>query len=225
MAYKKASELLIDVQNDVGLVAGTAVQTYSEPLIYAAIQTIFDLVFRKRFWDHLTDWSQYTLDGVNGLFIDDIDTVCKGFEDIEQIWIEDFARRVVKPASVEHLQVTGADALYYTPIKFTTSVGTDAFFKKVIRFWPNTATNTINIRMRTKPDKFIPTDTVPFPSEIISMGAAWKVLDSDGINPPAAQQAQQLFDLMYRDYVASLAEDVIGHGGGRVNVPLTIRTL
>lgn len=225
MAYKKASEILIDVMRDVGLVAGTAVQTYSEPLIYAGIQTIFDLIFRKRFWDHLTDWEQLTLDGVNGLFTTDIDTSCKDFNDIEQIWIEDFARRVVKPVSVEHLQVTGADALYYTPIKFTTSLATDNFFKKVIKFWPVTATNTINIRVRTKPDNFIPTDTVPFPSDIISMGAAWKLLDSDGINPPAAQMAQQLFDLLYKDYVASLSEDVIGHGGGRVNVPLTIRTL
>lgn len=224
MAYKKAKDLLIDIEKDVGLVAGTAVQKYSEPLIYASIQTIFDMLYRKRFWDHLTDWYQYTLDGVAGVFTVDIDSICKEFNDVGEIWIEDFARRVVKPVSVEHLQVTGADCLYYTPIKFNSDPNS-MFYKKVLQFWPKTATNTINIRIRTKPDNFKPEDIVPFPSDIIAMGAAWNVLDSDGINPPAAQKAQQLFDILYRDYISSLGEDVIGHGGGRVNVPLTIRTL
>lgn len=224
MAYKKAKALLIDVQKDIGLVAGTAVQTYSEPLIYASIQTMFDMMFRKRFWDHLTDWYQFTIDGTTGLLVDDIDTICTDFNDISQIWIEDFARPVVKPAAVEHMQVTGSDALYYTPLKFNSSP-TSTFIKKVIKFWPITSVNLVNMKIRTKPDDFVPDDIVPFPSDIIAMGAAWNVLESDGINPPAAAKAQQLYDILYRDYIASMSEDVIGHGGGRVNVPLTIRTL
>lgn len=224
MAYKKTKDILIDVERDVGLVAGTAVQTYSEPLIYASIQTIFNMVYRKRFWDHLTDWYQFTIDGVIGLLTEDIDEVCKEFTDIAEVWIEDFARKVVKPSSVEYLQVNGSDALYYTPLKFDADPAAP-FTKKVIKFWPISSTNTVNIRIRTEPGSFFPEDIVPFPADIISMGAAWNVLDSDGINPPAAQKAQQLFDILYRDYIASFAEDDIGHGGGRTHVPLTIRTL
>jgi hypothetical protein len=161
---------------------------------------------------------------VTGVFTADIDEQCKDFNDIAEIWIENFARRVVKPFGIEHMQVTGGDCLYYTVIKFNPDP-TSTFFKKVLQFWPKTATNTLNIRMKTKPDNFFPEDYVPFPSDIIAMGAAWNVLDSDGINPPAAQKAQQLFDILYKDYIANLSEDVIGHGGGRVNVPLTIRTI
>lgn len=224
MAYKKAKQLLNDVLKDVGLVAGTGVQTYTEPLVYASIQTMFDMMFRKRFWDHLTDWHQFTVDGVSGLFTTDIDTVCKDFTDIGSVYTENFARKVVKPVDVEHFVVTGSDALYYTPIKFDSS-STSTFVKKVIKIWPITAVNTLNIRIRTKPDDFVPDDIVPFPSDIISMAAAWNLLDSDGINPTAAQKAQQLYEVLYRDYIASFAEDDIGIGGGRSNVPLTIRTL
>lgn len=224
MAYKTAQLLMLDVQKDVGLVNGTAVQIYTEPLIYQAIQTIFDLMYRKRFWEHLTDWYTYTINGTSGLLTSDINDVCKGFEDIEQIWLSDFSRQIVKPFDTGYKIINGASAMYYTYIKYN-AAATDNFIKKVIQFWPVTATDTVAMSIRTKPADFVPQDIVPFPSDVISMGAAWKLLESDGINPSAAATAQQLYEILYSDYLMSLSEDVIGYGGGRTRAPLSIRTL
>lgn len=225
MAYKKASELLISIQKDIGLVSGTAVQTYSEPQIYRGLQLMFDMMFRKRFWDHLTDWYELTLDGVNGLFSTDINNTCAGFEDIEQIWTRDFSRQIVKPFDTSYKQVTGASALYYTPIVYDADDASNKFAKKVIQFWPVTATDVVAVRMRKKPADFVPDDVVPFPSDIISIGTAWRVLSMDGINPAAAQSAEKMYEILYSDYIANLGTDEIGYGSGRLNVPLTIRTL
>lgn len=224
MAYKTAEQIMLAVEKDVGLVSGTAVQSYSEPLIYQAIQVIFDMMFRKRFWDHLTDWYEYPLNGINGLLASDIDGVCKGFEDIECIWLSDFSRQVVKPYQPDYKIVTGSNALYYTPVIYN-AASPDDFNKKVIRFWPNTATGSVAMRIRSKPADFVPQDLVPFPSDVISMGAAWKLLESDGINPTAAQTAQQLYEVLYSDYIANLGEDVIGFGSGNIHAPLSIRTI
>lgn len=224
MAYKTASQIMLDVQKDVGLVSGTAVQAYSEPLIYQAIQTIFDMMYRKRFWDHLTDWYTYALNGTTGLLSSDIDSVCKGFEDIECIWLADFSRQIVKPYDPSYKIVTGSNALYYTPIRYNAASPND-FNKKIVKFWPVTATGSVAMRIRTKPADFVPQDLVPFPSDVMSMGAAWKILDSDGINPTAAQTAQQLYEVLYGDYVANLGEDVIGFGSGNIYAPLSIRKI
>lgn len=225
MAYKKAKELLLSVQQDIGLVSGTAVQTYSEPQIYRGLQLMFNMMFRKRFWDHLTDWYQLTLNGTSGLFTTDINSICAGFEDIEQIWTSDFARQIVKPFDTSYKQVNGGAALYYTPLIYDADDTTNKFAKKVIQFWPITATDTVAMRIRKKPADFTPEDVVPFPDDIISMGTAWRVLSMDGINPSAAQAAEKMYEILYSDYVANLGTDEIGYGSGRLNVPLTIRTL
>lgn len=224
MAYKSAQLLMLDVQKDVGLVNGTAVQTYTEPLIYQAIQVIFDMMFRKRFWDHLTDWYERTVDGTTGLVTVDMDTICKGFEDIECIYLNDFSRQLVKPYDMRYKVVNGSAAMYYTPIVYN-SASPDLFTKKIIQFWPVTATSVVAMRIRTKPADFVPQDIVPFPSDIIAMGAAWKLLESDGINPTAAQVSQQMYEILYSDYMTSLSEDVIGYGGGSTHAPLSIRPI
>jgi len=224
MAYKSAQLLMLDVQKDVGLVNGTAVQTYTEPLIYQAIQVIFDMMFRKRFWDHLTDWHTVTVNGTTGLLTTDIDAFCKGFEDIECIYLSDFSRQLVKPYDMSYKIINGSAAMYYTPIVYD-AAAPDLFTKKVIQFWPLAATSVVALRCRTKPIDFVPQDIVPFPSDIIAMGAAWKLLESDGINPAAAQLSQQMYEILYSDYISSLSEDVVGYGGGSTHAPLTIRTI
>jgi hypothetical protein len=92
-----------------------------------------------------------------------------------------------------------------------------------LKFWPITATGDVVIHGRTKPADFVPTGTVPFPDVVMSQAAAWHLLDNDGINPTAAAKAQLLFETSYRDLIAAVNEDVIGHGGGRASAPITIR--
>lgn len=224
MAYKTAQALMNDTLKAVGLVSGTSVQIYTEPQIYASIQTMFEMVFKKRFWDHLSDWHEVTPNGTSGLATTDLSSFLKDHTDIEQVWLADMSRRIVRPYQTDYKIVNGAHVLYYTPIKYDAAAPSD-FTQKVIKFWPVTATSPVAIRCRTQPADFTPTDIVPFPAHIMAQAAAWNLLESDGINPTAAAKAQQMFDLLYQDYVAADGEDVIGYGGGRQNVPVTIREL
>lgn len=219
--FKTLSDLTQDVIKNVGLVTGTGVQTYTEPLVKQSIQRQFDLLFRKRFWEWMSDWTTVTPDGTTGLITGDLSSVIKFIADIKIIIISGENRRVVPPVDREHLFVSGSAPLYYTPLKFT---HTD-YVTKLLKFWPITATSPVDIYARTKPIDFIDTDTVPFPADVIAHAAAWDLLDSDGINPTAAQKEQALFDISYRDLIDSLSSDAIGHGGHPSNVPLTIRTL
>lgn len=221
MAYKTLELITQDVIKNVGLVAGTGVQNYTEPNIMAAVQRMFDMLFRKRFWEWMTDWHTFTLDGVDGLFVESTAGLFTNFEDVEQCAETDNDRQIVTPSGREHLRVSGSNALYYTPLNWTHA---DAL-TKVLKFWPITATTSVDVRARTHPVDFIPTDIVPFPSDVIAHAATWDLLDSDGINPPAAQKAQALFDITYRDLVSTISSKAIGHGGGRGRVPLTIRTI
>lgn len=224
MAYKTAAQLMVDTLKAVGLVAGTAVQTYTEPNVYASIQTMFDMVFKKRFWDHLTDWHVVTINGVDGLATTDLNTFLDDHTDVETVWLSDFSRQLVKPFRPDYKIVSGSTALYYTPIKYD-SAAPDNFTKKVLQFWPYSATSSVAIRCRSRPSDFVPQDIVPFPAHVLAQAAAWNLLESDGINPTAASKAQQMFDILYQDLVAADGEGDIGYGGGRTNVPLTIRPL
>lgn len=222
--YLRARDLLIEVYKVMGLVAGTAVQTYTEPQVYQAIQSTFDLMFKKRFWDHLTDWHVVTVDGSTGLVVEDMSDFLKGWEDISQVHFADWSRAIVRPYNIDNMRVTGSDAMYWTPLKYNSAAPTQ-FMEKVIKFWPVTATSSVAIYCRTHPGIFVPNDIVPFDAAVLAHGAAWQALDNDGINPTAATKAQQMFDMMYIDLVAAEGEADIGYGGGRTNVPLSIRTL
>jgi len=220
MAYKNLQDLVTEVLSIVGLVSGTAVQTYTEPQVKRAIQNQFDMIFMKRFWEWLSGWDTFTLSGSGGIL--NTNVTFKAYEDVKEIRISGTNRLVGRPAGREHLHVTGSTPLYFTPIRY----GDSNFSTRVIKFWPVTATGDVDIYSRTKPDPFVQnTDIVPFPSHVIAQAAAWDLLDSDGINPPAAQKAQLLFDTSYQDLMTALSEGGIGLGSRTAHVPLTVRTL
>lgn len=221
MSYKTLEQITQDVIKNVGLVSGTAVQNYTEPNIEASVRRMFDMLFRKRFWEWLTDWHTFTLDGTTGLFTTSTVNLFDAYEDIESVVEADSGRQILPPEGREHTRVNGSHALYYTPLPWNHA----SALTRVLQFWPIAATGDVVVRARTKPLSFINTDIVPFPSDVIAHAATWDLLDSDGINPPAAQKAQALFDLTYRDLVTTLSNRPIGHGGGRSRVPLTIRTI
>jgi hypothetical protein len=183
---------------------------------------MFDLLFRKRKWEWLNSWETFTPDGTTGLVTETFVGKADFFGNIVEVRDSLSDRKIASPVNREHLRVSGgSDVMYYTPLRFD-----DAnYATKLIKLWPITAVNTIDVLLRYKPVNFVPADTVPFPRDVIAHAATWDLLDSDGINPTAASKAQTLFDISYKDLIEQLSEDSIGIGGGRRNVPLTIRTL
>lgn len=220
MSFKTARVITQDVIKLIGLVSGSSVQTYTEPQITAALQFQFDVLFIKRYWEWLTDWHTEVLSGVNGLTTAAINGYCTDFNDIKEIYITDTDRRVVRPIDREHIRVTGSNPKYYTPLMWNHAQVTT----RAIKFWPEAATGSVDIRCRTKPANFVPDDTVPFPDVVLVSAISWHLLDNDGINPTAAAKAQLLYESTYRDLVANMGDDVIGQG--RVgHAPISIRTI
>lgn len=221
MAFKTVNQLTQSVISLVGLVTGTGVQTYTEPQVYAAIQAQFDILFIKRFWEWLTPTVSMALDGTTGVVTGTLTTYFNDPTDIKDIWINGTDRRVVPPLDREHLRASGSNAQYYKMMLWNDPL----IATKLLQFYPITATDTLDITGRTKPAAFAPTSTVPFPDVVMTQAAAWHLLDNDGINPTASAKAQLLFETSYRDLIANLGEDVIGHGANRYHDNFTIRTL
>lgn len=222
MAYKTRVQLVADVVARVGLVTGTALQTYAEPQIQVAIQDAFDFVFRKRFWKHLSDWHTKTLDGTAGLFTTDINSIVAAPEDMRDFFVATTDLAIVEPAQNEHLlDSTATTPRFRTWIPFSAS--TDTYQKKVVKFWPITATGDVTFYARTHPGTFVDASVVPFPSDVIGWAATWLMLESDGLNPAAANKARLMFDIAYKDYIAATADDVIGHKAGGRNAFVTLR--
>lgn len=226
--YKTLPDIVQDVIGHIGLVSNTGVQLYTEPQVVTAVNDAVTFLFRKRFWDHLSDWYTYALDGTTGLFTLDIDDIVKSPEDAKDFFEAQTQRRIAQPVKQEHLLVTNASPMYYTKVKYSASATTYA--KKVFKFWPIDATGSVTFFARTHPGVFaleIPEDEeyplIPFESDILSWAATWLVLESDGLNPGGAAKAQTMFDVSYRDYISAIADDVIGHGGGGRNDYFTIR--
>lgn len=209
MSFKQVSQLTSDVLKRIGLVSGAGVQTYTEPQVTMAIQDAFDFLFRKRFWEHLSDWHTFALDGTLGVVTTNLTSILAEANDIRDIRMTESERLIVKPVKGEHLRVQNTEPLYYTALKY----GDANFTSKVIKFWPPTATGSVTAYIRTHPGLFGTSDVVPFPQDIIGWAAAWLVLETDGLNPGNANKARTMFDTSYQDYVQGFAEDYIGHGG------------
>lgn len=221
MSFKTLNQITDDVVKRIGLVSGAAVQQYTEPQIKTGIQDAFDFLFRKRFWDHLTDWHTYALDGTSGVIVGNLSSVCAEFTDIQRIENSDQSV-IVRGENTDYRHVQNTQAQYWTPIPYTAG-NNQPWQTKVIKFWPITATGDVSMRIRTHPGVFSDADFVPFPQDIIGWAAAWMVLETDGLNPGNAGKAQALFDISYQDYMKTINDQPIGHGGTPRNVSFTIR--
>lgn len=221
MSFKTLNQITDDVVKRIGLVSGAAVQKYTEPQIKVGVQDAFDFLFRKRFWDHLTDWYTYTLDGVNGWITTNISDICAEYNDIQYVHNSDQSV-IVKAENTDLLYVQNTQAQYWSPIKFTAG-SNQPWQSRVIKFWPPTATGDVTMRIRTHPGVFSDDDIIPFPQDIIGWAAAWMVLETDGLNPGNANKSQAMFDISYQDYMQNINDQPIGHGGAPRNVSFTFR--
>ena len=221
MAFKTLNELTQEVVSNVGLVSGTSVQTYTEPQIKLQIQNIFDFLFRKRTWDHLSDVYTWALDGSTGVVTTDLTSIVKDFRHIAAIHRSDDDKDVVRSFDRRHLRVEGTKALFWRPLQ-----SQDAqFLTRVFKVYPVAAAGNIDVTVKIKPDDFNDSDQVPFPRDLIVYGASWLLLDTDGINPTNAAKCQTMFEQTYSDIIAEEGTAPIGQGTRGRTGDFTVQTL
>jgi hypothetical protein len=211
LAYSTLREIVDNVIIEAGLVAGSAVQTYTEPMAIMAVNNMFDILWRKEKWAHLWTWVRKTIDPATGKFTTTLDNV-QGYEDIADIRLADNrGRSVAQSFDNRHLEVTGSSALFWTALEWDDP----DFQTKLIQFWPIGATGDVDVLRGKRPNKFeADNDIVPFDRTVIQAGALWYLLADDGLNPASADKALMLYEAAYQDYMAWTGQKNFGFGSG-----------
>lgn len=215
MAFKTRKKMLSSILNELALVSGTDVQTYSEPIINDYIQRGFDHLFSKRFWDHLTTTTYHTLDGSAGVITDQLLNV----EDVTDIkWIREEPYEPCDDIPYFSDGVFNTEELAFTALDFNNTLYED---KRVV-FNPKTSTVDIAIRARRKPDDFEDGDVIPFDSLALVHFVTASVLAIDGMNPGAQARQDGLFNDRYETLVMNEASKPITKLSSRFSGDFTV---
>jgi len=169
----------------LSMVTGNSVQLYAEDRVASYVQQAFDFVFDEIWWPKYTQWFERTLDGTLGVPTTKLSTV-KEFEHIRAVYREDY--NIPLPQINDLMNpfvLTGTTPLYYGAYE-----GTDY----VIQFWPKTATGTVYINAKVKPDEFSAQDVPRMDRTLLVNAAAWDYASDDGTNPGAVQKFQQKYE-------------------------------
>lgn len=199
VVFAKAEDILVEVQNIIGEVAGTGVQQFSEDTTYSALRRAFHMSFIKRPWEQYVRWGSFGLDGVTGKI-----TATDPFGDVGgpdlQNFVGVFRDKETQPLPVFNNRqnpyvYTGTQVLCWTSLP----ASDPDFVKKRLQFYPVTAINVVNVAVKLPPVQIIPDTVLYLDRMMLEMGTAWQVLDADGTNPGAADTLKQMFDLRFRD--------------------------
>lgn len=189
----------------IGEVDGTSVQTYSQPRVEEALRQIFDLAFRKSWWDQYCFWYEVALDGTLGLISTDSLTSVKDFRDVKAIIPENQDRALPRlPYGVNPFNLTGSTVMYYEPLINSHP----SFAGRMFQFWPKTAVGNLKIRARILPT--LVDETIMYlDTNMLVNGAAWMILEDEDINPNAAQLRKTLFNEFFESIQKNEADQPI----------------
>lgn len=208
MAYPTVQTIIQEALTMCAQVSGTSVQTYTEPFALIGVNRMFEQIFMKRKWEHLWTWEQKTLDGTTGLVTTAFSDVVS-WVDIDEMRPGGQSDTITQSVANEHTVVTGSLPLYYTVLPWDHADADTKF----VKFWPITATGTVDFHIAHRPAAFaVDDDIVPMDKTLMVTGLTWWMLADDGLNPASADKAQVVFDNYYQDLVARLGAKPIGHG-------------
>jgi hypothetical protein len=187
---KTVEQIIVMAQHELSQVAGTGVQTYAEDPLANLIQQGFDFVYKEAWWSHLMRYEQRTLDGTVGIITTDLIHI-KDYNDIHTIYVGNTDRKVtVMPSDVNPFRITGTQPRFMSALDAEPSVSS----KRLVQFWPKTATGSVVIYGRMAVDEFIGTTIVPFDAHCIALYASWAYAENDGTNPGQIDKLWNLFD-------------------------------
>lgn len=197
MRMKTRAQLIESVLNTLALVSGSSVQIYTEPIISEHINTAFDIVFKKRFWPHLTFETYHELDGAAGVVTDNT-IVLDDLSDIQWVRKYPYTEENNIPYFKEGLFGTSQEG--YTGIPYDDEA--EQYETKRIKFNPLTLDVDICIRARRHPGEITSDATlVPMDYLLIQHFVSAALLDIDGMNPSAKARQDLYFNDRYKTLV------------------------
>ena len=215
------SKLIADVVERVSLVPGTGTQVYAEDRIAQMLQDKFDAVFSELWWPDYTRWFTRTIDGSTGLATLDLrsegttlpssdgDGIAT-FLDVRAVYISTRDDALPHtPRGINPNRLTGTVARYIEGIQDS----------KLIKFWPITATSTVNIHARSHPGTFNNASVVYMDRMLLVAGATWDYLEDDATAPGAAEKFQVAFESRLQQLKELSAQHPIEFMAERNTVP------
>lgn len=223
MANFKTSQQMRDaVLNELVLVTGTSVQTYTEPMLYDYFQRAFDHYFTKRYWNHLTTTTFHTLAGTGGDVATGSTNVItdnpgiNSWEDILWVRYEPYRPDNIIEAYDQGVFDTVRRA--WQPLPY----GHVHYADRVITFSPLTLKENVAIRARRRPADFVPTDIIPLDDVMLIHWAAGMLLATDGLNPEGQRVQLGLAEDRYISLIAAEGDTTVNATNNRWRSDFTV---
>ena len=209
--FKKMSELVDDVIDELGLVSGSAVQQYTEQTVERQINKCFDLLFLKHFWKHLTETTVHALAGVDGVVTEDIAGITAQ-ENIKSIHygMDDTVYGYRSPlylrsASGEELRTNNVDPIGFEFLSWAHPL----YQKRWFRIIPQDTIGFVFVTARRHPGKFTEDSVVPMDYILLESFTTAHVLSTDGLNPQSETRHNVIFEQRYKDLIAQQSDHSI----------------
>ena len=197
------------VIEEIGEVSGTSVQTYSEDRIERKVKQAFRFVLKKFWWPEYMKWYSATIDGstgvINANLIDKTEAEIR-FEDIRVILPEKATTPLaLLPNTIIPTEITGNNAKYFESLH-NSHVN---FEDRIIQFWPKAVSTVVNIHAMEVPNPIIGETKLYLDEDLLTHGAAWLILETEALNPDAANTAQVMFDNRFKDIMKRFTDHPI----------------
>lgn len=208
-------DIVDDAQQIVGEVAGPGVQTYSDDRMFGDAIRAFNKLFKKYNWRQYCTWQKLTLDGVTGTVTSSTALVnVLDFEDFIEIRRDGTNVLIsVMPRDANPFEprlLSGSTPVYWDSLNPVVDVS--AFPTKKIKFYPITATGSVNIFARYYPvldEAWDWSDTMYLDRDMLANMTAYMTLSSDDINPGAADACKEAAEDKFKDIMSSLSSHKI----------------
>jgi hypothetical protein len=185
------SALIAKVITRISQVPGTGVQTYAEDRIGDMIQDAFNAIFDDEWWSQFLFYNSYTLDGSTGVVTTDLSSVLKGdfpYDDIYAVFYESDEHALAElPLNFNRETIQGTKARFIVPHETQSAT-------KIFQVYPKTATGTVHVIGRTRPDAFSSGDTVSFDDTALILAATADYLEDDAANPGSVDKFNKKFE-------------------------------
>lgn len=206
--------------NLVGQVSGSGVQVYADDFARQCCARAFDMLFKKRDWEHYLEWTKPELDGVTGIITADLYTPIRDFEDFLAVYRDGQSKPLpIMDHRRNWSKLTGSRVATWTSLH----VSHPQYTKRRLQFYPITSEGFVHVLARKYP---LPSpaiqwgwsDIMHLDRSMLEEATAFVMLSVDSINADAANVCKSMMEARYIDIVSSLGSRPM-HIRGTADIP------